>query len=137
MVALKSDEPLLLYIVATTEVMSMVQVVERMEPKQSQALKGAPAIGSGSQDLDPTEGPRDQEAPGSQLSEPTLSPAPQIGSRLSDVLTGPEDQEASGSQISEPMEASATTMLHPARWSVKPFNMAFTSLQPFRMPLSW
>jgi hypothetical protein len=32
---------------------------------------------------------------------------------------------------------SAITMLHPARWSIKPFGMAFTGLQPSRMPLSW
>jgi hypothetical protein len=50
---------------ATAEVMSMVLVAERPEPKQPQALKGAPTAGPRSQDLDPTEGPRDQEAFGS------------------------------------------------------------------------
>jgi hypothetical protein len=75
------DEPLLLYIVATTEVVSMLLVIEWSEPKQPQALKGAPATGFGSQDPDPTEGPHDQEASESHLLEPTLSPEPQIGSR--------------------------------------------------------
>jgi hypothetical protein len=65
MVALELGKPLLLYIVATSKVMSMVLVMERLEPKQPQALKGAPATRSGSQDLDPTEGPRDLEAFGS------------------------------------------------------------------------
>jgi hypothetical protein len=40
MVALQPGEPLLLYIVTTIEVMSMVLVLERLEPKQPQALKG-------------------------------------------------------------------------------------------------
>jgi hypothetical protein len=46
MVALEPSEPLLLYIVATTEVVSMVLVVELLEPQQPQALKGAPIVGS-------------------------------------------------------------------------------------------
>jgi hypothetical protein len=84
MVALEHDEPLLLF-------MSMVLVAERPEPKQPQALKGALAVGFGSKDPDPAEGPRDQEAFGSQLPEPTLSPEPQIGSRLSKEPSGLED----------------------------------------------
>jgi hypothetical protein len=59
LVALEPGEPLLLYIMATTEVMSMVLVIEWSEPKQPQALKGAHTTGSGSQDSDPAEGPRD------------------------------------------------------------------------------
>jgi hypothetical protein len=74
MVAPKPGEHLLLYIVAKLEVMSMVLVAERPEPKQPQALKGVPAAGSGSQDPDPAKGPRDQEASRSQISEPTLNP---------------------------------------------------------------
>jgi hypothetical protein len=97
MVAPKPSERLLLYIVATAEVVSMVLVIERPEPKQPQVLKGAPAAESGSQDPDPTEGPRDQEASGSQLPKPTQSLEPQIGSRLAEVSSGPEDQEASES----------------------------------------
>jgi hypothetical protein len=53
MEALEPGEHLLLYIMATAEVMSMVLVAEQPEPKQPQALKGAPIAGSGSQDLDP------------------------------------------------------------------------------------
>jgi hypothetical protein len=53
MEALEPGEHLLLYIMATAEVMSMVLVAEQPEPKQPQALKGAPVAGSGSQDLDP------------------------------------------------------------------------------------
>jgi hypothetical protein len=48
MVALEPGEPLLLYIVALAEVVSMVLVAERPEPQQPQMLKGAPAAGSGS-----------------------------------------------------------------------------------------
>jgi hypothetical protein len=46
MVALEPDEPLLLYIMATTDVVSMVLVAERPEPQQPQALKGAPTADS-------------------------------------------------------------------------------------------
>jgi hypothetical protein len=48
MVALEPGEPLLLYIMATIEVVSMVLVTEWPEPRQPQTLKGAPAVGSGS-----------------------------------------------------------------------------------------
>jgi hypothetical protein len=65
MVDLKLGEHLLLYITATTEVMSMVLVTERPERKQPQALKGAPVARSWSQEPDLAEGSRDQEASGS------------------------------------------------------------------------
>jgi hypothetical protein len=97
MVALEPGKPLLLYVVATTEVMSMVLVTERPEPRQHQALKGAPVADSGSQDPNPTGGPVDKEASGSQIPEPTLSPEPQIGSQLPEAASGPEDQGASES----------------------------------------
>jgi hypothetical protein len=48
MVALEPGKPLLLYIVATTDVVSKVLVIEWPDPKQPQALKGAPAARSGS-----------------------------------------------------------------------------------------
>jgi hypothetical protein len=65
MVALEHGEPLLLYIVVTAEVVSMVLIVERPEPQQPQAPKGAPADDSRSQDLDTEGGPRDKESSGS------------------------------------------------------------------------
>jgi hypothetical protein len=82
MVALEPDEPLLLYITATADVVSMVLVAERPKPRQPQALKGAPVAGSESRDPDPVEGPRDKEASGSQIPEPTLSLEAQIGSQI-------------------------------------------------------
>jgi hypothetical protein len=57
MVASEPGEPLLLYIAATAEVLSMVLVTERLEPRQSQAQKGAPKADSESQDTDPVGGP--------------------------------------------------------------------------------
>jgi hypothetical protein len=48
MVALEPGKPLLLYIVATTDVVSKVLVIEWLDLKQPQALKGAPAARSGS-----------------------------------------------------------------------------------------
>jgi hypothetical protein len=97
MIAPEPGEPLLHYIMAIAEVVSMVLVTERLEPRQAQAPKGAPAARSRSQGSDPTEGPRAQEASRSQLPEPTLSPKPQIGYRLPEVPSGPEDQGAYGS----------------------------------------
>jgi hypothetical protein len=96
MVAVEPSEHLLLYIAATAEIISMVLVAERPKPKQPQVLKGAHAAGSGSQDLDPTEGSWDKEASGSQIPESTLSVEPQMGSLLPEAPSGPEDQEASG-----------------------------------------
>jgi hypothetical protein len=65
MVDLKLGEHLLLYITVTTEVVSMVLVTERPERKEPQALKGAPAARSWSQEPDLAERSRDQEASGS------------------------------------------------------------------------
>jgi hypothetical protein len=79
MVAPEHGEPLLLYITATTEVVSMMLIVEQPEPRQPQALKGSLVANSRSQDPDPVGGPRD-DASGSQNPEPTLSLEPQIGS---------------------------------------------------------
>jgi hypothetical protein len=42
---------------------------------------------------------------------------------------------ATCSQMS--MEVSVGTMHLPARWSVKPFDMDFTGLQPSRTSLNW
>jgi hypothetical protein len=102
MVVSELGEHLLHYIMATAEVMSMVLATEGSEPKLPQVSKGAPAAGSGSQDLGPAEGPRDQEAYGSQILEPTQSHEPQMGFWLSEAPSGPKDQEASVSKISEP-----------------------------------
>jgi hypothetical protein len=64
--------------------------------------KGAPPVGSGSQDPNPARGgPRDKEVPGSQLPEPTLSHEPHVGSQLLKDATGPEDQDATRSQLPE------------------------------------
>jgi dsDNA-binding SOS-regulon protein len=53
----KPREPLLLYITATTEVISMVLVTERSEPPQPQETKEASANDSGYQDPEPTGSP--------------------------------------------------------------------------------
>jgi hypothetical protein len=80
MVALELGEHLLLYIMATTELVSMVLFTKRPELEQPQALKGAPTAKSGSQDIDHAEGLWDREASGPQIAEATLSPEPQMGS---------------------------------------------------------
>jgi hypothetical protein len=74
MVALELGEPLLLYITATAEVMSMVLIAERPEPPQSQETKKASAYSSGSQGPKPTGSPEVEVAAGSQLPEASLAP---------------------------------------------------------------
>jgi hypothetical protein len=92
MVASEPSEPLLLYITTTTKVMSMALIGERREPQQLQAPKGASAGGSGSQDLDPTVGPGDKVADGSQLSEHTPGLETQDGSVHLKLNPGPKPQ---------------------------------------------
>jgi hypothetical protein len=57
MVASEPREPLLLYVAATVEGVSMVLVVERPEPPQPQETKDASANDSRSQDLEPAGSP--------------------------------------------------------------------------------
>jgi hypothetical protein len=51
MVALEPSEPLLLYIAATLEAVSMVLVAERPDPHDLHELGSSSTDGSGSQDL--------------------------------------------------------------------------------------
>jgi hypothetical protein len=74
MVAPEPGELLLLYITVTAEAVSMVWVIERLEPQQPQVLKGASTGGSGSQDPKPTAEPRVEVAVGSQLPKASLAP---------------------------------------------------------------
>jgi hypothetical protein len=64
-VALEPGEPLLLYIAATTEVVSMVLVIEQPEPPQPQETKEAYTNGSGSQGPEPAGSPEVRVAAGS------------------------------------------------------------------------
>jgi hypothetical protein len=57
MVAPEPGEPLLLYIVAISEAMSMVLVTERPDPHDLHELGSSSVDGSGSQDLGPAEEP--------------------------------------------------------------------------------
>jgi hypothetical protein len=65
MVAPELGEPLLLYITATSEAVSMLLVTERPNPHNTHELKSSSADGSGSQDLGPVEEPRAVAAIGS------------------------------------------------------------------------
>jgi hypothetical protein len=55
MVAPEPTGPLLLYITATSEVVSMVLVTERPDPHNTHELRGSPADSSWSQDPGPVE----------------------------------------------------------------------------------
>jgi hypothetical protein len=79
MVAPEPSEHLLLYITAKAEVVSMVLVAERPEPKPPQALKGAIAAGSGYQDPDPVEGHGIKRLLGPRYWIPPRAPNPKWG----------------------------------------------------------
>jgi hypothetical protein len=98
-VAPEPGEPLLLYIAATTELVSLVLVIEWLEPQQPQVPKGAPTIGSGSQDPDPVGEPGDKEAVEPQLPDPapSLESHGTFGSQLWEAMSGPEDPHVTGS----------------------------------------
>jgi hypothetical protein len=99
MVATVLGEPLLLYIAATAEAVSMVLVAERLDPHNPRELGSSSADGSGSQDPGPVEEPRTGEA-GSQL--PEICPAHgDTGSQLPEAASGPHDQTVMGSRTSE------------------------------------
>jgi hypothetical protein len=102
MVALEAGEPLLLYIAATTESVSMVLVVEQPEPPQPQETKETSVNSSGSQGLEPVWSPKVGLAAGSQLPEASL--APELQARP-DNATGSQPPEAS----SGPSDLDATT----------------------------
>jgi hypothetical protein len=65
MVAPEPGEPLLLYIVATSEVVTMVLVVERPDPHSTHEFRSSSADDSGSQNPRPVEEPRAIAATGS------------------------------------------------------------------------
>jgi hypothetical protein len=65
MVALEPKGPLLLYVTATAQVVSMVLVIGQPVPEQHQVPNGAPADSSRSQDLEPVGEPGDKEVAGS------------------------------------------------------------------------
>jgi hypothetical protein len=69
MVAPEPSEPLLLYIVATAEAVSMVLVAERPDPLATHEHGNSSASGSGSQDPGPAEKPEAGQTVGSQLPE--------------------------------------------------------------------
>jgi hypothetical protein len=68
MVAPEPNEPLLPYITVTAKAVSMVLVMDRLEPQQPQVLKGASTSGSGMQDRGPLRSQelRRQSGPSSQ-----------------------------------------------------------------------
>jgi hypothetical protein len=65
MVAPEPGEPLLLYIVASSEAVSMVLVAERTDPHGLHELGSSSTDGSGSQDPGPTEEPGAADGSGS------------------------------------------------------------------------
>jgi hypothetical protein len=65
MVVPKPGEPLLLYIAATSEAVSIVLVTERSGPHDLHELMISSADGSGSQDPGPAEEPRAADGSGS------------------------------------------------------------------------
>jgi hypothetical protein len=73
-VAPEPGEPLLLYIAATSEAMSMVLVAERPDPHGLHELGSSSTVGSGSHDLGPVEEPGAIDGSGSQDPGPVEEP---------------------------------------------------------------
>jgi hypothetical protein len=99
MVAPEPGEPLLLYIVATLEVVSMVLVIDRPDPHGLHELESSSVDGSGSQDPGPAEEPGAITAAGSQSSGAAVGPHDQAveGSRASELPPGAKARELPGS----------------------------------------
>jgi hypothetical protein len=99
MVAPEPGEPLLLYIAATSDAVSMVLVAEWPSPHDLHELESSSAGGSGSQDPGPAEEPGATNGSGSQdlgLVEESGADAA-IGSQSLEATTGPPDQGVMGS----------------------------------------
>jgi hypothetical protein len=103
MVAPEPSEPLLLYVAATSEAVSMVLVAERPDLHDLHELGSSSADGSGSQDPGPMEEPGATDGTGSQdpglIEEPGADAA--IGSQSPEAATGPPDQTVTRSPGSE------------------------------------
>jgi hypothetical protein len=127
-VAPEPGEPLLLYIVATAEAVSMVLVVERPDPLAAHEHGSSSASGSGSRDPGPAVGPEAGQTAGPQLPEvipahsDTGSQPPETtsdphgkavtGARTTEVPPGPVDREL---PEPEPMELDAPNPPPPGR----------------------
>jgi hypothetical protein len=117
MVALEPGEPLLLYIAATSEAISMVLVTEQKGPHGLHELGSSSADGSGSQDPGPAEEPGVVDGSRSHDLGPTEEPGADaaVGSQPLEVATGPPDQGVSGSPGSElPPGAKGRELPEPA-----------------------
>jgi hypothetical protein len=103
MVTPEPGEPLLLYIAATSKVMSMALVTERPDPHGLHELKSSSADGSGSQDPAPAEEPGAVDGSGSQDPRPADEPGADaaVESQSSEAGMGPPDQGVTGSSGSE------------------------------------
>jgi hypothetical protein len=99
MVAPEPGEPLLLYIAATSEAVSMVLVTERPGPHDLHELGSSSTDGSGSQDPGPAE--ESGAADGSVFQDPRPAEEPgantAAGSQSPEAIMGPLDQAVTGS----------------------------------------
>jgi hypothetical protein len=100
MVAPEHGEPLLLYIMATAEAVSMVLDAERLDPHNPHELGSSSTDGSGSQDSGPLEELRTEGTAGSQLSK--ICPAhSDTGSQPPEAASDPHDKIVVGTRTSE------------------------------------
>jgi hypothetical protein len=99
MVAPEPSEPLLLYIVATLEAVSMVLVAERPDPHGLHEFGSSSVDGSRSQDPGPTEESGAADGSGSQDPGPTEEPGVDMaaGSQSPEAFMGTLDQGVTGS----------------------------------------
>jgi hypothetical protein len=101
MVAPEPDEPLLLYIMATSEGVSMMLVAEQPDPHDLHELGSSSVDGSGSQDPGPTEEPGAADGSGSPNPRLADESGAADGSQSPEVTHGPPDQGVTRSPDSE------------------------------------
>jgi hypothetical protein len=102
MVVSEPDEPLLLYIAATLEAVSMVLVAERPDPHDLHELESSSVDRSGSQDPGPA------EELGAAVGSGSSDPGAADGSQSPEVAMGPLIRESHGPQVQSSHQVQRT-----------------------------
>jgi hypothetical protein len=114
------SEPLLLYIAATSEIVSMVLVAERPDPHAPHELRSSSADGSGSLDLRPVEEPGAADGSGSQDPQPTEEPGANAAAKSQslEAAMAPLTRVSRGPQV----QSSCQTQRAGSSWACTPGN---------------
>jgi hypothetical protein len=124
------SEPLLLYIAATSEIVSMVLVAERPDPHAPHELRSSSADGSGSLDLRPVEEPGAADGSGSQDPQPTEEPGANVAAKSQslEAAMAPLTRVSRGPQV----QSSCQTQRAGSSWACTPGNGCAGTPPPWR-----